>query len=35
MFGSIAIAIAYFIVKKLDDASDYKNPKGQHKNRYK
>lgn len=35
MIGLIAIAVAYVVAKKLDDASDYKLPKGRHKNRYK
>lgn len=35
MFGALAIGIAYLIAKALDDASDYKEPKGKRKNRYK
>ena len=35
MFGAIAIGLAYLIAKKLDDAGDYKTPKGKNKNRYK
>jgi hypothetical protein len=35
MFGLISIGIAYIIAKKLDDAGDYKAPKGKNKNRYK
>lgn len=34
MLGIIAIAVAYVVAKKLDDAGDYKTPKGKHKNRY-
>ena len=35
MFGAIAMGLAYLIAKKLDDAGDYKTPKGKNKNRYK
>ena len=35
MFGLISFGIAYLIAKKLDDSTDYKSPKGKHKNRYK
>lgn len=35
MFGIIAMAIAYVAVKKLDNSTDYKQPKGRRKNRYK
>lgn len=35
MFGLIAIATAYVITKKLDDSTDYREPKGKDKNRYK
>lgn len=35
MFTAIAIGLAYIIAKKLDDSSDYRNPKGKDKNRYK
>ncbi len=36
MIGAvIAIGIGAYIAKKLDDASDYKQPKGKHKDRYK
>jgi hypothetical protein len=35
MFGLIAMAISYVIVKKLDASGDYKQPKGKHENRYK
>ena len=35
MLGIIAIGIAYVLVKKLDKMSDYKEPKGKYKNRYK
>lgn len=35
MFTAITIGIAYLIAKKLDDASDYRTPKGKDKNRYK
>ncbi len=34
MFGIIAMAIAAVVVKKLEDASDYKTPKGKNRNRY-
>ena len=34
MLGLIAIAVAYVVAKKLDDSSDYKEPKGIYKNRY-
>lgn len=34
MFGLIAFVAAAYIVKKMDDASDYKEPKGNNKNRY-
>ncbi len=33
--GILAMGIAYLIVVKLDKASQYKSPKGKHKNRYK
>lgn len=32
---TIAVLATSIIVKKLDDSSDYKEPKGKHKNRYK
>lgn len=32
--ATIAMGAAYLIVKKLDKAGDYKQPKGKHKNRY-
>ena len=38
MFGLIAtgaIIAVSFVVKKLDDSTDYKPPKGKYKNRYK
>lgn len=35
MFGAIAIGVAYLVAKKLDNAGDYKTPKGKYKNRYK
>tara|TARA_R110002096_G_scaffold432559_1_gene649601 strand:- start:246 stop:353 length:108 start_codon:yes stop_codon:yes gene_type:complete len=35
MFTALTIGIAYIIAKKLDDAGDYKTPKGKNKNRYK
>lgn len=35
MIGLITISIAYVIAKKLDDLSDYKEPKGKYKDRYK
>lgn len=35
MFGTIAIGVTLFIVKKVDDLGDYKLPKGKYKNRYK
>jgi hypothetical protein len=35
MFSIIGIGIAYIIAKALDDSSDYKQPKGKNKNRYK
>jgi hypothetical protein len=35
MFGIIALGAAYLIVKVLDKKSEYKTPKGKHKNRYK
>jgi len=35
MFGAIAIGAAFLIVKVLDKKSEYKQPKGKHKNRYK
>lgn len=35
MFGVTTIAIAYLIVSKLEKSSQYKQPKGKHKNRYK
>lgn len=36
MIGAvIAIGIGAYIVKKLDDKADYKQPKGKHKDRYK
>ena len=35
MLGLITIGISFFIAKKLDDSSDYKNPTGKNKNRYK
>jgi hypothetical protein len=31
----IVIGITYLIVEKLEKASEYKEPKGKHKNRYK
>ena len=34
MLGVIVIGIAYLIAKKLDDAGNYKQPKGNYKNRY-
>lgn len=34
MIGLVTIAIAYVIAKKLDDSSDYKEPKGKHRKRY-
>jgi hypothetical protein len=35
MFGIIALGIAYVAVKTLDKATEYKEPKGNNKNRYK
>lgn len=35
MFTALTMGIAYIIAKKLDDAGDYKEPKGKNKNRYK
>jgi len=35
MFGVIGLALAFLVVKKLDKLSDYKEPKGKDKNRYK
>jgi hypothetical protein len=35
MIGLITFGIAYLIAKALDDAGNYKEPKGKHKNRYK
>lgn len=35
MFGLIAMGAAYLIVKVLDKKSEYKQPKGKYKNRYK
>jgi hypothetical protein len=35
MFGLIAMATAYVITKVLDDLTDYKEPKGKNKDRYK
>ena len=35
MFGAVAIGLAYLAVKILDKSSEYKTPKGKHKNRYK
>lgn len=35
MFGLIAFVAAAYIAKKLDDAAEYKEPKGKNKNRYK
>ena len=35
MIGLITIGLAYLIVKNLDDAGDYKQPKGKYKKRYK
>jgi hypothetical protein len=34
MFGLIAMGLAYLAAKALDDAGDYKEPKGKHKNLY-
>ena len=34
MISLLGIGVSYLIVKKLDDMSDYKQPKGKHKNRY-
>lgn len=34
MIGLISIAISCVIAKALDDSTDYKEPKGRHKNRY-
>lgn len=34
MFGLIAMAAAYVIAKVLDKSTDYKEPKGKHKDRY-
>lgn len=35
MIGLLAMGLAYIVAKALDDAGDYKGPKGKHKNRYK
>lgn len=35
MFGIIALGAAYLIARSLDKASEYKQPKGKRKNRYK
>lgn len=35
LIATAAIGAAYLIAKALDDSSDYKEPKGKHKNRYK
>ena len=35
MFGLIAIAVGYVVVKTLEKSSEYKEPKGKNKNRYK
>ena len=35
MIGLISIAVAYVIAKALDDSTDYKEPKGKNKDRYK
>jgi hypothetical protein len=35
MFGLLALGAAYLIVRELDKKSEYKPPKGKHRNRYK
>ena len=34
MIALITFTVGYWIAKKLNDSSDYKQPKGKHKNRY-
>lgn len=35
MGGLLALGVAYLIISKLDKKSEYKSPKGKHKDRYK
>lgn len=35
MLGILAMTIAYVTVKKLDNLTSYRQPKGKYKNRYK
>lgn len=35
MFGAIALGVSLLVVKALDKKSEYKEPKGKYRNRYK